>query len=60
MKVAIEHGTDELGPTATEVKREQARRNANKIGVKAYQARTTYEIGHQGQDSCMASTNKIF
>jgi len=38
---------EEVGPTSDELKEEQDRRKERKLGVKAFQARTTYEIEQQ-------------
>ena len=42
---ALIHGMEEVGPSPLEIKEEKDRRNERKAAVKAWQARTTYELG---------------
>ena len=54
------HGTEEVGPSAEVIREANDRRLANKVGVKAFQARTTYEIGHRDQEQSYMSNNRMY
>ena len=60
MKVAMAHGAEEVGPCAEVIREENDRRQANKVGVKAFQARTTYEIGQRDHEQSYISNNRMY